>query len=128
MGLPLASSPSHPSVGERKPWISMTPYFTTTLMKINTSSNHLERVLIIYHILCLVLLLISFYERKRLINRNFFKIYVSGKMLMTLPTNLFLISFMITGIPSVNEESCEQCLTLNSILAQVIPHLFVVVN
>ena len=44
LGLQLKSSLFRQSFGEKRPEISMVPYSTTRLMKIYTSSNHLERV------------------------------------------------------------------------------------
>ena len=48
--------------------------------------------------------LISFNGKNLLTNQNFFGTSTLGKILMPFSANSFLISFMKTGFPSVNEE------------------------
>ena len=114
--------------GERRPLISMTQYFTTMLIKMCTFSSHLARVWNVHLIVCLVLVLISFYRKKLMINQNFYKTFTLGKMLMTHSARLFFISFLITGIPFVKKASRDQDLTLNFVLIRLIYHPFVLRN
>ena len=69
--------------------------------------------------LCLVLSLIYFYGTKLSTNQNFYETSTLGNMLMTSSASLFLISFMITGIPLLKEPSRDQYLTLNSVLTRL---------